>query len=166
LTLCLVSVGSNIQPERFVPRAIEQLRQRLGPVKVSSAYRTVPVGDTAQPDFWNLAVIFETELSPEAINAELHAIERHLGRSHDPSRPWGPRAIDLDLVLLGDLVGRFGAVELPSPQLAEQAFVAVPAAELAPRLKHPLLGVTLAELAVTTAAACDRPPRRVAEDVR
>jgi 2-amino-4-hydroxy-6-hydroxymethyldihydropteridine diphosphokinase len=165
LSRCLVSVGSNIQPDRHVPRALDLLRRRFGALQVSTIYVTTPVGDTAQPDFWNLAVSFDTDLTPEAVSAELHDVEERLGRRRDASRPWGPRSIDLDLVMLGDLVGRFAGVELPSPQLARHAFVAVPVAELAPDGRHPVLGVSLAELARRALETCDHPPRRMSQGV-
>jgi 2-amino-4-hydroxy-6-hydroxymethyldihydropteridine diphosphokinase len=156
-----VLVGSNIEPERSVRRAVAALRERLRVVRFSPAYRTAPVGDTAQEDFVNLAVELECEDTPQDLQQRLHELEDELGRTRDPDRPAGPRAVDLDLVLVPGLAGRFGTLTLPSPLLAREAFVAVPVADLAPELLHPVLGTPLQELARAAVASSGRPPVRL-----
>src|SRR5208337_4232516 len=101
-----VSLGSNIRPRHFLPRAVAELRQRFHLLSISPIYRTVPAGDADQPDFLNLAVELESELPPEQVQAALREIEAILGRERDPSRPCGPRTADLDLVLIPGVVGR------------------------------------------------------------
>ncbi len=164
MSRAFVSVGSNIRPEIHVPAAVGRVRARFGPCRISPVYLTAPVGDHDQPDFWNLAVCFECDLDPETVQEELHAIEDALGRRRDASRPLGPRVADLDLVLMEGRVGEFGALLLPSPHLERDSFVAVPVADLDPVLAHPVLGVTMAEVA---RRAVDRgggpPPRRLPE---
>jgi len=160
-----VSLGSNVRPGHFLPRAVAELRRRFHVVAVSPAYRTAPAGDSDQPDFLNLAVELDSELPPEEVQTALHEIEDALGRERDPRRPFGPRTADLDLVLIPGVVGRFGSLELPSPQLAAEAFVAVPVADLAPELVHPVLGVSLGDVARSTLATTNVPPRAVALEI-
>lgn len=148
-----LSLGSNIEPEKNVVRALEELRRRFTVVAVSPVYRTAPVGDPDQPDFLNLAVELACDEDPEVVHEALRGIEALLGRRRDPQRPLGPRTMDLDLVLADGLIGTFGTLKLPSPQLSREAFVAVPVADLAPNLRHPETGLSLAE----TAQASVRP---------
>jgi len=153
-----VCLGSNIEPRRNLARALEELRHRFAVTAVSRVYRTAPVGDPDQPDFWNLAAELQCDLRPEDVQAQLREIEALLGRARIPGRPYGPRTADLDLVLVAGLVGRFGALVLPSPLVEREAFVAVPLAELAHDLPHPVVRATLGELAQATAAGAPRPP--------
>jgi len=156
-----VLFGANIQPERHVVRAMALLRASFPVVAVSPVYRTAPAGDPDQEDFLNVAVELRTSAPPQMIHERLREIEALLGRRRDPTRPLGPRTADLDLVLVEGLVGTFGAVELPHPTLADQAFALVPLADLAPELPHPTLGVPLADLARRAVAGSPRPPVRV-----
>ena len=161
MTRMFVSLGSNVRPEANVPCAVDELRRAFHVVAVSRAYRTAPVGDADQPDFWNLAAEIESALPPGQVQAQLREIEDRLGRVRDPRRPFGPRTADLDLVLVEGVSGRFGALELPSPLLEREAFVAVPVAELAPDMPHPVLGAPLADLAREASARASRPPQPV-----
>ena len=156
-----LSLGSNIEPRRHLALALAELRRRLALVAVSPVYRTAPVGDDDQPDFWNLAAELATDEPPLALHRELRAIETALGRRRDPARRSGPRSVDIDLVLVAGLAGRFGELELPSPLVEREAFVAVPLAAIAPELRHPTTGVTLASLARATVARAARPPELV-----
>lgn len=160
-----VSIGSNIEPRHNLTRALTELRRRFRVTAVSPVYRTAPVGDANQPDFWNLAVEIEND-EPQKVPGALRFIEEILGRHRDPQRPYGPRSVDLDLVLVEGLAGNFGAVELPSPLVAKESFVAVPLADLAPALSHPVLKITLAELARTLVAKDPLPPRPLAVELK
>lgn len=160
-----VSVGSNIQPERHVALAVRTMRERFGPLELSPLYRTAPAGDPDQPYFWNLAVCFSCDREPESVQGELHAIEDALGRMRDAARPLGPRTVDLDLVLMEGRTGAFGGFRLPSPHLETDSFVAVPVADLAPDLVHPVLGLTMSEIARRTIARGGEPPSRLIPQV-
>ncbi len=153
-----VLLGSNIEPQRNLARAVTELGARYIVVAVSRTYRTAPVGDPDQPDFWNLAAELECALPPEEVQAGLREIESRLGRTRDPRRPSGPRTADLDLVLVPGVVGRVGGLDLPSPLVEREAFVAVPLAELAPELPHPVSGVALGALARAAVERSPRPP--------
>jgi 2-amino-4-hydroxy-6-hydroxymethyldihydropteridine diphosphokinase len=156
-----ISLGSNVEPSVHLRQALGELRRRFTVAAVSPVYRTVPVGDTDQPDFWNMAVEVASEEPPQKVQAALRYIEALLGRRRDPGRPSGPRIVDLDLVLVDGLSGRFGGLDLPSPLLAKEAFVAVPLADLAPEVLHPTLSTPIGELACSLAAAAPDPPRRL-----
>ncbi|MFN3413954.1 MAG: 2-amino-4-hydroxy-6-hydroxymethyldihydropteridine diphosphokinase, partial [Thermoanaerobaculum sp.] len=145
----LVLLGSNIQPERHIPQAKAELQQLVADCVFSRTYLTAPVGDPHQPSFWNLAAKGKTTLSVEVLQRQLALLEARHGRVRDPARPCGPRTLDLDLLLYDQLVGRFGSLELPSPLLSQQAFVLVPAAEVAPQWLHPVLQKPQAELVVS-----------------
>ena len=157
-----VLLGSNIRPRHHLARAVAELREAFEVVAESAVYRTAPVGDTDQDDFWNLAVEIDSELGPEEVQAMLRTIERRLGRRRDPARPSGPRTADLDLVLIPGVKVQFGGLELPSPLLLREAFVAVPLADHEPGLPHPATGEPLRSIAAATSAAAARPPQPVA----
>jgi 2-amino-4-hydroxy-6-hydroxymethyldihydropteridine diphosphokinase len=161
-----VVLGSNLDPRPNLGSALAELARRFTVLAVSPVYRTAPVGDADQPDFWNLAVEIETGDSPETVHAALHEIEARLGRRHDPARPLGPRTADLDLVLVDGLAGRFGGLELPSPLIERVSFVAVPLADLAPDLRPPGFSLTLRDLALAAVAGDKYPPQRLDVELR
>ncbi len=160
-----ILLGSNIEPRENLARALAELRRRFNVQGVSPVYRTAPVGDANQPDFWNVAVEMDNDEPPQKVQGALRFIEEILGRHRDLQRPYGPRSVDLDLVLVEGLAGSFGALELPSPLVAKESFVAVPLADLAPKLFHPVLKITLGELARTLVAKDPHPPRPIAVEL-
>ncbi len=145
----LIGLGSNVEPERHLPRALFELRGSIDVAAVSSVYASDPVGAPGSPRFLNAAVVGTTDRSPEALKAEvLRPIEAALGRRRTADRN-APRTIDLDLLLYGDLVldDRGRDLRLPEPELLVQAHVAVPAAEVWPEAVHPVTGESLAAIA-------------------
>lgn len=137
-----VALGSNLeQPQQQVGRAFAALatlpRTRL--LLRSSLYRTRPLGPVDQPDFVNAAAALLTQLDAPQLLGELKALEAALGRAAPVVR-WGPRLIDLDLLLHGGTRLATESLTLPHPGLAERDFVLVPLAELAPTLDVPGLG--------------------------
>lgn len=140
-----LSLGSNQQPEANLRAAAAALRARFGAVRFSPVYRTRAVGFDG-PDFLNAAAELTTDLAPPALDAWLHALEDAQGRRRDVPR-FSSRTLDLDLLLYDDeIIAGPGNLQLPRPELAQQAFVLRPMRDLAPRLRHPLLGKTLLEL--------------------
>jgi 2-amino-4-hydroxy-6-hydroxymethyldihydropteridine diphosphokinase len=139
-----VSVGSNVEPEENLRLACGELERRFGGLEVSSVYRNPPVG-FAGDDFLNLVAAFETERSPEALVAEFEEIHDLAGRQRGGER-FGPRTLDLDLLLYDDLVTDGPPLSLPRDDVLKYDFVLGPLAELAPDLVHPVEGRSLAEL--------------------
>jgi len=152
-----IGVGSNLGDRlENLRRAAARLGDLLHDVRWSSVYETEPVGLTEQPRFLNACCVARTELSPPELLAALARIETELGRVRDGVR-FGPRVIDLDILLYGDEVVEGSTLSIPHPRMHERAFVLVPLAEVAPNWQHPLLGSPLSELA---AAAMDEGVRR------
>ena len=139
-----LSLGSNLEPERHLRAALAELRARFGEIVVSHAYRFPAIGFEG-PDFINLAAGVDTELAPQALDAWLHALEDRHGRRRDVPR-YSSRTLDVDIVLFDErIVDGPGHLEIPRRELA-QAFVLKPLAEIAPDVREPRSGRTLAEL--------------------
>ena len=136
MTLAYVGLGANLgDRERMIRLAAEAIGGR----RLSTIRETEPWGLVDQPPFLNAVAELETELPPRALLDRLLEVEQELGRVRDGPR-WGPRTIDLDLLVQGDLVIDEPGLTLPHPRLAERRFVLEPLAELAPELEIPGLG--------------------------
>lgn len=158
--LAYLSLGSNIEPENNLPEAVAQLTQ-FGRIKAaSSVWQTAAVGFTGQPDFLNAAVILETTLSAKALRQQaITQIENALGRVRTENKD-GPRPIDIDIMLFNHDVLTLGQRRIPDPELLERAFVAIPMAEIAPDYVHPVVNVTLEEIALQFNTAAEAITRR------
>lgn len=135
-----VGLGANLgDREATIRRAVELLAATPGIeiVAVSTLRETDPVGYADQPRFLNGAVALETALAPRALLDRLLAVERELGRVRGEGPRFGPRTIDLDLLLHGDEVVDEPGLVLPHPRLAERRFVLEPLHELDPQLRLP-----------------------------
>ncbi len=140
-----LGLGSNIgDRDANLSAALRALAAIVTVERVSSVYDTAPMLYTNQPRFHNLVCQVLTSLSPDALLHAVKEIERQLGRKSGPR--YGPRVIDIDLLLYGRLIFNSAALTIPHPRMAERAFVLAPLAEIAPTLTHPVLGVTIAEL--------------------
>ena len=139
-----LSLGSNIDAEHWLGLAVGELRARFGHLDVSPVYRSAAVGFDG-PDFLNLAVALDSDLGPDELNAWLHALEDRHGRIRGGKR-YASRTLDVDIVFFEDLVltGE-GHLQLPRGEL-RHAFVLKPMTDIAPDLRHPVLGRTMAEL--------------------
>jgi 2-amino-4-hydroxy-6-hydroxymethyldihydropteridine diphosphokinase len=139
----LLSLGSNIDPERHLRAALDELRVMFGEVTVSPAYRTAAVGFDGAP-FVNAAVALRTTVALPTLEDMLHALEDRHGRDRAGPR-LSDRTLDVDVVFYGDAVIRDGArVRVPRPEL-KHAFVLKPLADIAPGFVDPLSGVALVD---------------------
>lgn len=145
---CLVGCGSNLGARRdFLDRAVELLRYMPGirVVRVSRFRDTRPIGGPpGQASFLNGACLLETELGPREVLDVLMAVENTLQRERQER--WGPRTVDLDLLLYDEQVLDTAALTVPHPRMATRRFVLEPSVEIAPDLVHPLAGCTLERL--------------------
>lgn len=147
-----LGIGANLGDRRGqCERAVDMLRDHPGvQVTACSPWKTYPAltltPDVVQPDFVNGVVQVATTLSPEALLAACHAIERQLGRKRHAEQRWAPRTIDIDLLLYDDLVLTTPTLTIPHPGLAKRMFVLAPLAMLAPDRMHPILGKMIKEL--------------------
>lgn len=147
MTRAYVGLGANLgDRESTIRRALVLLGERLGVkiVLVSTLRETVPVGLVEQPPFLNGVAMVETTLDPESLLDELLAVELELGRDRGGPR-YGPRTIDLDLLLYGERVVDRPGLTVPHPRLHERAFALEPLVELDPTLRIPGRG-TVAEV--------------------
>ena len=146
MALAYVSLGSNLDPEANLLRALRLLSQRVRLVALSTVYRTPAEGRPEQPDFYNAVLAIETELPPRALKYEvLRAIEAELGRRRGPDR-YAARPIDLDLLLYGGMVVEEEGLTLPDPELTRRSFLARPLLELEPSVVLPGSGAKLQEV--------------------
>ena len=140
MTKAYVGLGANLgDREETLRRAVELLAAEPGieVVAVSSLRETEPVGYVDQPAFLNGACAVETELSPRDLLDRLLAIERALGRERGKGPRWGPRTIDLDLLLYGQETVEEPGLTVPHPRLSERSFALEPLVELDPGLRLP-----------------------------
>jgi 2-amino-4-hydroxy-6-hydroxymethyldihydropteridine diphosphokinase len=155
----LLGLGGNLGnvPAAFAAAA-GALAGRFRLLGCSGLWRTAPIGPP-QPEFLNAALLVEADVDLLRILAICQHLEVAAGRSRGAEERFGPRALDIDLLLARDLVVESAALTLPHPRLAERRFVLLPAGELVPDWVHPRLHRTLSDLAATVAAA-DQPCRR------
>lgn len=124
-------------------------------IATSLFYRTAPVGGIAQDDFINAVARIETRLSAPALLDGLFAIERAHGRDRDRQQRWGPRTLDLDLLLYGDERIDVDGLTVPHPRIAERAFVLVPLLEVSPQVVIPGIGPARDALAMIGTCGCE-----------
>ncbi|MFZ0340512.1 MAG: 2-amino-4-hydroxy-6-hydroxymethyldihydropteridine diphosphokinase [Terracidiphilus sp.] len=151
MPLAYIALGANLPssaglPEVTLAAATQGLAAMGHIIARSSLYSTAPVGREDQPRFLNAVVALETERSPRGLLDSLLDIEQAFGRDRAASIPNGPRTLDLDILLYGDLTVAAAGLEIPHPRLAERAFVLVPLHEIAPDLRDPRSGKSVAQL--------------------
>jgi 2-amino-4-hydroxy-6-hydroxymethyldihydropteridine diphosphokinase len=148
MPLCLLGLGSNLgDSARTLDEALAKLGQHPGieVLRQSGFLRTSPVGGPAgQPDYLNAAALVRTSLAPQALLAACQKIETELGRVR--LEHWGPRTIDIDLLLYDEIIVDEPNLTIPHPLMAERRFVLEPAADIAGDMVHPATGLTIERL--------------------
>lgn len=139
-----VSIGSNIDKEKNIRCAIQFLRTHYSPLLISPIYESDAVGFDGEP-FYNLVVGFSTTEPLDDVAMRMLQIEKRLGRKRGIDR-FGPRTLDLDILLYGDLVRRDALFNIPRPDIMQYAFVLGPLAEIAPEETHPELARSFRDL--------------------
>ncbi|MCM3712198.1 2-amino-4-hydroxy-6-hydroxymethyldihydropteridine diphosphokinase [Sporosarcina luteola] len=145
MNIAYLSIGSNIGDRlHHLKEAVRALHSHEGidVTKISSIYETAPVGYTEQADFLNLAVSIATSLDPFELLAACQQIENGLGRVREIR--WGPRTVDLDILLYNNDNIEAENLIVPHPRMGERAFVLVPLLEIAPSILHPVTGTPFA----------------------
>ena len=142
-----LGIGSNVgDREEYIEQAIYLLSKTKGIklVRKSSNYETEPEGQTDQPQFLNAAIQIKTMLDPYSLLSVVQETENALGREREVE--WGPRTIDVDILLFGDVIVSDDKLQIPHPLLHERLFVLQPLAEIAPKVQHPILEKEIREL--------------------
>ncbi len=152
-----VAIGSNIEPEKNIERAMRLLALKTRIIGISTVYLTEPEGRPEQPSFYNLVVEVETEMPPEEFKHRvLRTIEDDLGRIRTEDK-YAPRTIDLDLILYDDLALQAENLILPDPEILRRPFLAFPLGELSPDLILPGTALTIGQVAAGLSQAQMKP---------
>lgn len=130
-----LSLGSNIDRERHLRAALQELEERYGPLLISTVYESEAVG-FAGDNFYNLVVGLDTDLGVGELAAELRAIEAAHGRERGGPR-FAPRTLDIDILTYGNACGEMDGISLPRDEILKNAFVLRPLADIAPNDRHP-----------------------------
>jgi len=150
-----LSIGSNLGDKGTAClAAVKELKSscNIKVITCSAQYETEPEGYKKQPSFINMAVKIQTALSPHDLLSELQGIEKRLGRVN--TFRWGPRVIDIDIILYENEVISSDNLEVPHPRMRERAFVLYPLCELDPDIKEPVTGKSVAGMIKELPHAC------------
>ena len=159
MTDVYVAVGGNVEPLKYLERALGLLERRFGDIAVSPAYRNAAVGFAGE-DFVNLVVKLRSDEPVEAVRAALQEIETACDRPRDAPK-WARRTMDLDILLYGEAVRSEPGLTLPRPDLVRRPYMLKPIADLAPTLVHPTLNKPMRELWETLERAEPHPMQLV-----
>lgn len=145
MSLIYLSLGSNLN-DRYanIQRAVDELQKFVRITAVSPVFATEPWGDTEQPPFLNICVAAVGQITPHELLGRIKKIEADMGR--EPSRRWGPRLIDIDILFFDKLIVKDDKLVIPHPNIAERAFVLAPLAVIIPDFRHPQTGMSVQEM--------------------
>jgi 2-amino-4-hydroxy-6-hydroxymethyldihydropteridine diphosphokinase len=146
-TTAYIGIGSNLgDREKNLHKAIDNLSciKGIEVFRASQFYLTAPIGYIDQPDFLNGVVEIKTTLDPHTLLKVCHQVEDELKRVH--TIKWGPRTIDLDILLYGNVVMNEKYLVIPHPGMNERVFVLKPLSELVPNVIHPITNITIHEM--------------------
>lgn len=136
-----LGIGSNIgDRQKNLKTALKLISEEIGQIrKISSVYETEPWGLTSQPFFLNQVLVVRTEIKPDDLLEKISRIEKNAGRKRKVK--WGPRILDIDILLYDDLILKTENLIIPHPQITRRAFVLIPLLEIKPDLSDPLSGI-------------------------
>ncbi|MCZ6835053.1 MAG: 2-amino-4-hydroxy-6-hydroxymethyldihydropteridine diphosphokinase [Planctomycetota bacterium] len=144
-----LGLGSNLDDRAMmIESAYDELAKTNGIelIQTSRLYETDPVGPGSQGQYLNAAAHLRTMLSPRELLEAILAIELSNGRDRAREERWGPRTLDIDLLLYGNRRIDEPGLQVPHPRMADRGFVLIPLAEIAPQVRHPILDLTIQEL--------------------
>lgn len=141
-----IGIGSNIEPETNVERALEIISDQFTIVGISTFYQTEPIERPEQENYYNGVIEISADFSPVRLHEILTDIEIDLGRIRTPDK-FAPRTIDLDILIYGNIVIENGRILIPDPDVLTRSFISHPIAELAPEFQHPITGKKFSEIA-------------------
>ena len=147
MTKGYAGLGSNLGNKREnITRAIGRINayEEISIKEKSGFYDTAPVGGPPQPDYVNCVIEMETEIEPQTLLKEFKKIEVELGRKSGVR--WGPRVVDLDILLYGDRIINDHNLKIPHERMHERIFVLEPLCEISSDIKHPVSGISFSEL--------------------
>jgi len=139
-----LSLGSNIERERYIKAGLDALKESFGELTLSPVYESESVGFEGDA-FYNLVVALETDLSVETLNLRVKEIEDENGRSRSGPR-FSSRTLDIDILTVGNLSGDIGGVQLPRDEIEKNAFVLLPLSDIAADEIHPVLNVSYGDM--------------------
>jgi len=143
----LLGLGSNLgNREKNLRNALREISQIVVIKKRSSIYETTPVGYKEQGLFLNMVISIETDLDPTELVVKLQKIEHKMGRNRSKEIFWGPREIDIDILLYKNEIIREKNLKIPHPEMHKRKFVLIPLEEIAPDIIHPKLKKSIKEL--------------------
>jgi len=143
-----LALGSNINPERNLPDAVQALCAFGRLVTASQVWEAPPADHSTQPNYLNAAVLLETSMNARDLYQKMVGrVEKLLGRKRDPLNKYAPRTIDVDIALFNHEVIRLDHRKIPDPEILKRAFLAIPLSEIDPSYVHPLQGKTLKTIA-------------------
>lgn len=142
-----ILLGGNLGDKQLIfSETKKQLTAQLGAIaKESAIYETEPWGFESDDMFWNQALEFETELTPEEVLVQVHNIEHEMGRIRTGNQ-YDSRLIDIDILFFGNQVINQEYLVIPHPRIQDRKFVLVPLAEIAPEMIHPIFKKTINKL--------------------
>lgn len=145
MSMIYLSLGSNLD-DRYanLQRAVGELNKFLKITAISPVFATEPWGDVDQPLFLNVCVAASGNLPPHELLHQIKRVENDMGRA--PTRRWGPRLIDIDILFYDQVVIEDEGLTIPHPRVAERAFVLAPLAVINPDLRHPQTGLSVREM--------------------